>query len=185
MPPKIELNFKIRLFKAAFISILLYDCETWFHGNINRETRHICQNMLPYHARYHSDRCSASANLSSQANVSAWLQTIPPIDLSFINQGSIHLMDQDHQGRHISIKFRRLFYNLAQKYLEAGDKMAVNKSELSQLFVVSLGRKSLNTDLLSSYDDDNDQIFLLLDTIFSLSQACFEKNISYHILKIY
>ena len=27
--PKVKLNFKIRLFKAACISILLYGCETW------------------------------------------------------------------------------------------------------------------------------------------------------------
>ena len=30
-----------------------------------------------------------------------------------MNQGLNHLFDQEHQGRHNSIKFRRTFYNLA------------------------------------------------------------------------
>ena len=69
---------------------------------------------------------SASANLSSQVTVFACRQKNPPTDLSFINQGLNHL-----------------FYQEQQIWVEP-------------TFFVSIRRKSLQTNLLSSYDDDDD-----------------------------
>ena len=49
--PKVKLNFKISVLKAACILVFLYGCETW----ILTETliqKHLCENILPYHAGY-------------------------------------------------------------------------------------------------------------------------------------
>ena len=67
----------------------------------------------------------------------------PPIDFSFMNQGSNHLFDQEYQRRHIPIKFSSHILQSGEKFLEAGEikKMSVNKSEWSQFFVVSKKKK--------------------------------------------
>ena len=57
---------------------------------------------------------SVITNLCSQVVVPAYRQTNPQTNLSFMNQGSGHLFDQEHQ-RLISFKFRCTFYNLARK----------------------------------------------------------------------
>ena len=95
-----------------------------------------CTNLL---AKYYYVK-SASANLSSQVTVSACRQTNPPNDLSFMKVSN-NLFDQVHQERHISISSHIL--QSGEKSLEAGKirKMAVNKSEWCQLFVVSKKKK--------------------------------------------
>ena len=60
---------------------------------------------------------------------------------------------------HISIKIRQKILQFGENYLEAGEirKGAVNKSEWRHFFVMSKN-KSLQKDLLSKYDDDDDFI---------------------------
>ena len=126
---KVKLNFKIRLFKAACISIFLYGCKIWiltetliekidiYAGTCYRimlgiKQTKACTNLM---AKFHSSRRSASGNLSSHVTVSACRQTKPQTDFSFMNKGSSHLFDQELQGRHIPIKLRCTFYNLVKK----------------------------------------------------------------------
>ena len=60
----------------------------------------------------------AITNLSSHVIVSACRQLNPTINLSFMNQELDHLFEQERQVRHISIKFRHIFYNIARKLSE-------------------------------------------------------------------
>ena len=52
--PKVKLNFKIRLFKAACISILLYGCESWILTEALIDRLEI---MLPYHVKILNKTC--------------------------------------------------------------------------------------------------------------------------------
>ena len=63
-------------------------------------------------------------------SVSACRRTNPPINLSFMNQGSGHLFKHEHQERLISIKFCRTFYNLARN-------LSISHSTISSPFAIS------------------------------------------------
>ena len=72
---------------------------------------------------------SASANLSSQVTPFACRQTNLQNNLfqASMNPRSGHLFDQEHQERHISIKFHSTFYNLARRLSMSVGKKAGGK----------------------------------------------------------
>ena len=78
-----------------------------------------------------------------------------------MNQGSNHLFDQEHQERHISIKYGRTFYNLARNLSKQERKERWWLTNLSEAnFLSCLRKKSLQTDHLSSYEDDDDDDYI-------------------------
>ena len=137
---KVKLNLKIRLLKEVCISIVMHGCETWVLTEALNEKLDIFVRTY-YHimigikqSRDHITNKSLNqltdqeplrktirqrqikfTGIRSQDNVR---QTNLPTDLSFMNQGSGHFFDQEHQGRHISIKFRRKLYKMGRKLLK-------------------------------------------------------------------
>ena len=126
---KVRQKFKIRLFKAECISILLYGWDRLILTEALVDK--LRKKMRAYHTRYLNSpeitsqtsayiillakRLSASGILSSRVIVFARRKTSPSTALSSMNPRSGNLFDQRCQGRHISIKFRLTFY-LARKH---------------------------------------------------------------------
>ena len=161
--PKIKLNFKIRLFKAACISILLYGCETWILTETSNEKLDIyartCYRIMLgiKQSRDHVTNQSLY-QLTGQVPLR---ETIRERQLKFT--GHCIRMPKDEPANRFVIYESRIKSSLrpgaprttylnqisshilqsGEKSLEAGEirKMAVNKSEWSQLFVVSKKKK--------------------------------------------
>ena len=171
----VKLKFKIRLFKAVCISILIYGSETWnirkpetlaeklyiseriwyrimlgikqFRNHVTNQ-RWTCTSLL---AMFSSARRSASVNLCSQVNVSTFQQKKVIYESrikSSLRPGTPRTAFLNQIWSHI--------LQSGEKSLEAGDirKMMVNKFEWSQIFWC-LRKKKPPTVHLSSYDDDS------------------------------
>ena len=160
--PKVKLNFKIRLFKAACISILLYGCESWIltEALIDRLeifTRTCYRIMLDIKQSRDHVTNQSLYHLTGQAPL---CETIRERQLKFT--GHCIRMPTDEPANRFVIYESKIRASLrsgaprttylhqisshilpGEKALEANEirKMAVNKSKWSQLFVVSKKKK--------------------------------------------
>ena len=140
--PKVILNCKIRLFKAACISILMYGCESLtdkldifarlcYRIVLNSlETTWQTRIYIILLAKRLSARSSASASLSSKVTVLAYRQTSPPTDLPSMNSRS-----GPRQGTPRTTYLNQILPHIlpGEKALEVNElrKMAMSKSKWS------------------------------------------------------
>ena len=128
--PKVKLNFKIRLSKAASISILLYGCESWILTEalmdkldifrrtcyrimlgIKQSRDHVTNESL-YHP---TSQVPVGERKLKFTGHFIRMPTNEPANCFVIYESKIRSsLRPEYQGRHISIKFRPIFH-LARK----------------------------------------------------------------------
>ena len=163
---KIKLNYKISLFKAACISILLYGCETWilteeliekpdiyartryrimlgirqYRDHVTNQSLYQLTGQVPLRETIHKRK------LKFTGHCIRMLKEVPA-DRFVIYESRIKSSLRPREPRTTYLKqISSQIQQSGEKSLEAGEirKMAVNKSEWSQPLVVSKKKKFLD-----------------------------------------